>query len=569
MKTLLKNGSVVNVFTGEVSRENVLICDDIIVGVGDYTDSDADVLTDVSGCTICPGLIDGHIHIESTMLAPAELARAVLPHGTTAVVTDPHEIANVCGTKGIDFMLAMSEGLPLTVYVNVPSCVPAMPLDESGAEIPAADMVKYFTHPRVTGLAEMMNYPGVIAGEDFVMDKIKAAKAAGKNIDGHAPLLSGHDLDKYIAAGISTDHECSSAAEAEERIRKGQWLMIREGTAARNLEALLPMFEEPFCRRSLLVTDDRHPADILMDGHIDNIIRSAVQKGKSAVTCIQMATINAAQCFGLKGIGAVAPGYRADLLVLSDLDTVAVRDVYCGGKPVVIDSVCREFDAPSYDNAQWDSILDSFNLSPLSASDFHVEQEGDTCRVIGVIPGELITDELEMKLDFSENNGIDLTNDVLKLAVIERHKNTGHRGVGFIKGIGLKSGAIAASVSHDSHNLIVIGTNDEDMAVAANRVRELKGGSVAVKNGQVLAELPLPIAGLMSDKDAQTVAWLNKNLDDTVRDLGVPENISPFMNMAFVSLTVIPHIKMTTHGLADVHTQHILPLFTDREEHTL
>ncbi|MBR4184029.1 MAG: adenine deaminase [Lachnospiraceae bacterium] len=569
MKTLLKNGSVVNVFTGEVSRENVLICDDIIVGVGDYADSDADMVTDVSGCTICPGLIDGHIHIESTMLAPAELARAVLPHGTTAVVTDPHEIANVCGTKGIDFMLAMSEGLPLTVYVNVPSCVPAMPLDESGAEILAADMVKYFTHPRVTGLAEMMNYPGVIAGEDFVMDKIKAAKAAGKNIDGHAPLLSGHDLDKYIAAGISTDHECSSAAEAEERIRKGQWLMIREGTAARNLEALLPMFEEPYCRRSLLVTDDRHPADILMDGHIDNIIRSAVQKGKSAVTSIQMATINAAQCFGLKGIGAVAPGYRADLLVLSDLDTVAVRDVYCGGKPVVIDGVCQEFDAPSYDNAQWDSILDSFNLSPLSASDFHVEQEGDTCRVIGVIPGELITDELEMKLDFSENNGIDVANDVLKLAVIERHKNTGHRGVGFIKGIGLKSGAIAASVSHDSHNLIVIGTNDEDMAVAANRVRELKGGSVAVKNGQVLAELPLPIAGLMSDKDAQTVAWLNKNLDDTVRDLGVPENISPFMNMAFVSLTVIPHIKMTTHGLADVHTQRILPLFTDREDHTL
>ena len=562
MKTLLKNGSVVNVFTGEVSRENVLICDDIIVGVGDYTDSDADMVTDVSGCTICPGLIDGHIHIESTMLAPAELARAVLPHGTTAVVTDPHEIANVCGTKGIDFMLEMSEGLPLTVYVNVPSCVPAMPLDESGAEIPAADMVKYFTHPRVTGLAEMMNYPGVIAGEDFVMDKIKAAKAAGKNIDGHAPLLSGHDLDKYIAAGISTDHECSSAAEAEERIRKGQWLMIREGTAARNLEALLPMFEEPYCRRSLLVTDDRHPADILMDGHIDNIIRSAVQKGKSAVTSIQMATINAAQCFGLKGIGAVA-------LVLSDLDTVAVRDVYCGGKPVVIDGVCQEFDAPSYDNAQWDSILDSFNLSPLSASDFHVEQEGDTCRVIGVIPGELITDELEMKLDFSENNGIDVANDVLKLAVIERHKNTGHRGVGFIKGIGLKNGAIAASVSHDSHNLIVIGTNDEDMAVAANRVRELKGGSVAVKNGQVLAELPLPIAGLMSDKDAQTVAWLNKNLNDTVRDLGVPENISPFMNMAFVSLTVIPHIKMTTHGLADVHTQHILPLFTDREDHTL
>ncbi len=563
MKTLLKNGSVVNVFTGDVRRENVLICDDIIIGVGDYTDSDADVVTDVSGCTICPGLIDGHIHIESTMLAPAELARAVLPHGTTAVVTDPHEIANVCGTKGIDFMLEMSEGLPLTVYVNVPSCVPAMPLDESGAEILAADMEKYFHHPRVTGLAEMMNYPGVIAGEGFVMDKIKAAKAAGKNIDGHAPLLSGHDLDKYIAAGISTDHECSSAAEAIERISKGQWLMIREGTAARNLEALLPMFEEPYCHRSLLVTDDRHPADILMDGHIDNIIRSAVREGKSAVTCIQMATINAAQCFGLKGIGAVAPGYRADILVLSDLDTMAVRDVYCAGKQVVENSVCLEFEAPSYDDPKWSDILDSFNLSSLSADDFYVEPEGGSCRVIGVIPGQLITEELVMKLDFSENNGIDVTNDVLKLAVIERHKNTGHRGVGYIKGIGLKNGAIAASVSHDSHNLIVIGTNDEDMAAAANRVLELKGGSVAVADGRVLAELPLPIAGLMSDKDAHTVAWLNKSLDDTVRDLGVPENISPFMNMAFVSLTVIPHIKMTTHGLADVHTQRIIPLFTE------
>ena len=504
MKTLLKNGSVVNVFTGEIIHENVLIGDGIILGTGDYTD--ADEVKDISGCTVCPGLIDGHIHIESTMLAPAEFARAVLPHGTTAVVADPHEIANVCGTKGIDFMLAMSEGLPVTVYINIPSCVPAMPLDESGAEILAADMITYFRNPRVLGLAEMMNYPGVLAGDPEVFDKIKAAKSAGKIIDGHAPLLTGHDIDKYIAAGISTDHECTSAGEAAERIRKGQWLMIREGTAARNLEALLPMFDEPFCRRSLLVTDDRHPADILRDGHIDNIIRRAVKAGKSAVTAIQTATINAAQCFGLKGVGAVAPGYRADLLILNDLDSVAVRDVYCGGKPAVVNGICQPFVEPSYRTPEWSSVLDSFDLKPLSAGDLYIEPEGQTCRVIGVIPGELLTEELLMDLDLRKNNGIDIDRDVLKLAVIERHKNTGHRGIGYIKGIGLKRGAIAASVSHDSHNLIVIGTNDEDMAFAANRVRELKGGSVAVDSGNVIAELPLPIAGLMSDKDAKTTA---------------------------------------------------------------
>ena len=560
MKTLLKNGSVVNVFTGEITHENVLIGDGIILGVGDYTE--ADEIVDISGCTVCPGLIDGHIHIESTMLAPAEFARAVLPHGTTAVVTDPHEIANVCGTKGIDFMLAMSEGLPVTVYINIPSCVPAMPLDESGAEILAADMLPYFGKPRVLGLAEMMNYPGVLAGVPEVLDKIKAAKAAGKVIDGHAPLLTGHDLDRYIAAGISTDHECMSAAEGAERIRKGQWLMVREGTAARNLEAFLPMFDEPFCRRSLLVTDDLHAADILDHGHIDNIIRRAVKAGKSVVTAIQMATVNAAQCFGLKNVGAVVPGYRADLLVLSDLESMTVRHVYCGGRPAVINGECQPFEAPSYDAPEWNSVLDSFDMPPLSADDLHIQPGSDNCRVIGVIPGELVTNELVMKLDLLKNNGIDIDRDVLKLAVIERHKGTGHLGIGYIKGIGLKRGAIAASVSHDSHNLIVIGTNDKDMAFAANRVRELKGGSVAVKNGKVVAELPLPIAGLMSDKDARTAAELNGSLNEAVRRLGVPENISPYMNMAFVSLTVIPHIKMTTHGLVDVRTQRIIPLFT-------
>ena len=561
MKVLLKNGSVVNVFTGEIGCENVLIENDIIIGTGDNTDKDADIVKDISGCFVTPGFIDGHIHIESTMLTPAELAKAVLPHGTTAIFADPHEIANVCGTKGIDFMLAMSEGLPLNVFINIPSCVPAMPLDESGAEILASDMTAYFSHPRVTGLAEMMNYPGVLAGDPKVLEKIAAAKAFGKVVDGHAPLLSGHDLDRYIAAGISTDHECSTLKEAEERIRKGQWVMIRQGTATRNLEALLPMFDEPYCRRSLLVTDDLHSADIIYGGHIDNIIRQAIKAGKNPVTCIQMATLNAAQCFGIRNMGAVAPGYRADLVILNDLESVSVRDVYSSGKPVVIDGVCQPFDPPAADICEWKTIFDSFRLTPLSPDDFHIEPKGKICRVMGVIPGQILTDDLKEELDFSVNNGIDTDRNILKLAVIERHRNTGHRGIGYIKGIGLKYGAVAASVSHDSHNLIVIGTNDADMAFAANRVRELKGGSVAVRNGQVLAEMPLPIAGLMSDRDAETAAEMNRRLTETVRKLGVPDNISPFMNMAFVSLTVIPHIKMTTHGLADVATQQLIPLF--------
>ena len=561
MKTLLQNGTVLNVFTGELRRENILIGGDTILGTGDYSADDADAVRDVSGCIVCPGLIDGHIHIESTMLTPAELAKVCLPHGTTAIVADPHEIANVCGTHGIDFMLQMSENLPMHVYIMLPSCVPAMPLDESGAELLAADLRPYFAHPRVPGLAEMMNYPGVLAGADFVLDKIRAARDAGKVIDGHAPLLTGRDLDRYIAAGIRSDHECSSAEEGLERIRKGQWLMIRQGTAARNLEALLPMLDPPYCDRCLLVTDDKHPADLLRDGHIDHIIRMAVRAGKSAVRCIQAATRNAAQCFQLRDAGAIAPGYRADLLVLRDLDSVDVRDVYSSGECVVENGVCKPIAAPPVHTEQWARELHSFHLDPLTAADFHIEPQAGKCRVIALRAGQLLTDELHETLDFTQNNGIDTARDILKLAVVERHRNTGHRGLGFIRGAGLQRGAIAASVSHDSHNLIVIGTNDADMAFAANCIRETGGGSIAVCDGRILAELPLPVAGLMSDKDAETVAAQNRSLNEAVHAMGVPENISPFMNMAFVSLTVIPALKMTTHGLCDVTTQTLLPLF--------
>ncbi len=561
MKTLLKNGTVVNVFTGELMRENVLTGGGCILGVGDYTDSDADTVCDLTGKYICPGFIDGHIHIESTMLTPAELTKAALPHGTTAIVADPHEIANVAGTDGISYMLEMSEGLPMQVFIMLPSCVPAMPLDESGAKLPASDLQRFYSHPRVLGLAEMMNYPGVLAGAHYVMEKIAAAKAAGKCIDGHAPLLTGHDLDRYIAAGIRSDHECSTAAEALERIRKGQWLMVRQGTAARNLEALLPLFEAPYSSRCLLVSDDKHPEELLRDGHIDAMIRLAVRAGKSAVTCIQMATLHAAQCFGLRDLGAVAPGWRADLAVLDSLDSVHVSAVYAGGVPAAENGVCMPFSAPEADPERWSRILHSFRLDPLTAGQFSIEPKGSRCRVMDLVPGQLLTGESVETLDFTKNNGIDTDRDILKLAVIERHRNTGHRGLGFIRGVGLKRGAIAASVSHDAHNLIVIGTNDADMAAAANRVRTLGGGSAAVENGAVLAELPLPLGGLMSDGDAASVAAQNQKLNAAVHALGVPENVAPFMNMAFVSLTVIPSLKMTTHGLVDVATQSLVPLF--------
>ena len=560
MKTLLKNATVVNVFTGELEKNDVLIESDKIIGVGAYDDTDADFVENIEGKYICPGFIDGHIHIESTMLTPCELAKLCVPHGTTSVVADPHEIANVCGVDGIEYMIQAGKNIPMNVYFNLPSCVPATPFDESGAILDADSLKSLYDSDRVIGLGEMMNFPGVIFGNEDVMKKIRDANERNKPIDGHAPMLSGKDLDKYIASGIQTDHECSTLEEAKEKLRKGQWIMIRQGTAARNLESLAGLFDDGFRHRCILVTDDRHPADIMKDGHIDNIIRLAVKMGKSPVTAIQMATIQAAQCFGLRYMGAVAPGYKADILVLDNLENINVTDVYFNGEKVVENSVVCEFEPPHIDEKLQKTVSDSFHLKELNEDDFIIENKGEYCRVIKVIPGELVTDELIEKINWTENNGVDVKNDILKLAVIERHHNTGHRGVGFIKGIGLKEGAIASSVSHDSHNLIVIGTNEKDMAVAANHIRAV-GGNVVVKNGEIIAEMQLPIAGLMSEKSGEEVACENKNVRDAVYKLGVPADIEPFMNMAFVSLPVIPSIKMTTQGLFDVNAQKRLSLY--------
>ena len=562
MKTLLKNVKLVNVFTETIEETNVLIDGEIVAGVGTYyTSEDADECRDLAGKYVCPGFVDGHIHIESTMMTPWGLANACLPKGTTSVVTDPHEIANVCGVDGIKYMLQASEGLPLNVYVMLPSCVPATMFDESGANLFAKDLEELYSNKRVLGLAEMMNYPGIIYGDEATIEKVTECVKKDKVVDGHAPLLKGRDLDKYVSYGIQSDHECSSYEEAYERIQKGQWIMIREGSAAKNLEGLHKLIDGPEYQRCVFVTDDRNPMDILTEGHIDNIVRKAIALGKDPVRVIKMASLNAALCFGIKRAGAIAPGYKADILILDDLNKVSIKEVYASGKCIYADGQISEIKKPLIDEKLVDIVSNSFHLDALTKEDFYVEPKGNKCRVIKVIEGQILTDEVIEELDFTKNNGINTDKDILKLAVIERHKNTGHKGIGYIEGIGLKEGALAASVSHDSHNLIVIGSNDEDMMVAANQVIEMGGGMTVVKKQEVIAKLSLPVAGLMGINDAATMAKDNETLRNKARELGVKENIEPFMNMAFVSLPVIPSLKMTTTGLVDVNQFKKVDLF--------
>lgn len=562
MRTLLKNGIVINVFTGEPEKTNVLIEDDRIIGVGDYTDDEADQTEDLTGKVICPGFIDGHIHIESTMMTTTELARVSLLHGTTSIIADPHEIANVCGSTGIQYMLEASKGLPLNVYIMLPSCVPATPFDESGAVLTEEDLARFYTDERVLGLAEMMNYPGVIAGDSEILKKIRGTRSRGLVVDGHAPLLSGKDLDRYLSAGIQSDHECSSFKEATERIRKGQWVMIRQGTAARNLEDLIELFEEPYCQRCLLVTDDKHPEDLLHEGHIDSSVRKAIQMGKHAITAVRMATLNAAQCFGLRDVGAIAPGYRADLLILRDLESVEIESVYAQGKKVVSDNTVAPIEAPPVKDQILKAVKNSFYVQELTEQDFKIEEKSDRCRVIKTIPHQLLTEEWITDIHW-QNNGIEPERDILKIAVIERHMNTGHIGLGLISGIGLKKGAIASSVSHDAHNIVVIGANEADMALAANHIIQVGGGAVCVCDGEVLADVPLPIGGLMCEEPAESIAERNANLAESIASLGAPEDSAPLMTMAFMGLAVIPNLKITTRGLVDVNKQQLVSLYVE------
>ena len=541
---VLKNATYVNVFSGELDTCDIAVCEGLIVGLGSY---EGYAEADMTGKVVCPGFIDAHIHLESSLVSPAEFARAVLPHGTTTVITDPHEITNVMGTDGIDYMLAATEELPVDVRFMIPSCVPASPMDESGANLDYRDIDSFFTHPRVQGLAEMMNFPGIISADPATVAKIITSQAHHKKIDGHAPGLRGHDLNAYISAGVYSDHECADMDDALAKLKLGQFIMIREGTAARNLEALMGLIKsEKHFDRCMFCTDDKHPSDLLEKGHIDYICREAVRMGADPIMTVQVACLHAARYFLLNNRGAIAPGYLADFAIVEDLKDFKVVTVYKKGKRVYHEGVLEQFPDPVIPEHLDKMAHNTFHLPVLTPAEFANSRPRG---VIGMIPGQILTE------DAGYAEAIDLSRDILKMAVIERHKNTRHVGIGYLKGYGLKEGAVATSVAHDSHNIICVGANDEDMAFAANRIAQNKGGIVVVKNGQVLAELPLEIAGLMSGKPLTEVNELLENAKAAAYALGVGKDIDPFMTLSFMSLPVIPTLRLTTRGVIDVNTQ--------------
>lgn len=562
---VLKNGWVVNVFTEELEQTDVAITDGMIVGLGDYA---GETEVDVNGSFVCPGFLDGHIHLESAMIAPAEFERAVLPHGTTGVMTDPHEIANVAGTQGIEYILAETEDLKLDVFVMLPSCVPATGLDESGAVLAAGQLKSFYENERVLGLAELMNSYGTVQGDESILNKILDADEAGKIINGHAPGLTGKQLNAYVAAGVGDDHECSGMKEALEKLRRGQWIMIREGTAAKNLEALISLCRAPYYQRCMFVTDDRHPGELIEMGHMDYIIRKAISLGADPIQSIKMATLNPAQYFGLKKRGAVAPGFQADLVVLSNLEQVKVSQVYKAGKLAADQGGIVEMKRQERTEAEkslYPRIYQSFHLAEVTKEQLQLVPQGNLVRVLCLTPYELLT--TERTITWTEvpgyAPGVDVEQDVIKMAVLERHHDTGHIGIGFLGGYGLKAGAVAASVAHDSHNLIVAGVNDSDMVLAANTVRRNQGGLAVVKDGEVLGQLPLPVAGLMSLEPAEVVEEKLDELKALTRELGIPESVDPFMTLAFTSLPVIPKLRLNTYGLIDTEKQEAVPVTYD------
>ncbi|MCI6888083.1 MAG: adenine deaminase [Lachnospiraceae bacterium] len=572
---VLKSAQVLNVFTEELETADVAVSDGYIVGIGTY---DGVCEVDLSGKIICPGFLDGHIHLESSMVSPEEFARAVVPHGTTGVMTDPHEIANVAGTEGIDYMLEVTRDLPLDVWFMIPSCVPATGLDESGAVLLAEQLRSYYQRERILGLAELMNAYGTVQADPEILDKVRDAWDNKKVIDGHAPGIGAKDLNAYVTAGVGSDHECSSAEEALEKLRRGQWIMIREGTAAKNLKALMPLCREPYYHRCMFVTDDKHPGDLVRYGHMDGIIREAIAWGADPIAAIKMATLHTAQYFGLKDRGAVAPGFRADLVVLSDLEQVKVFQVYKSGILAAENGRMKEPypvepkpDGTAEDlEKRYPRVYRSFQMRKVRERDFALQpmdSRGTRIRAICLTPHELLTEKAEFA--WSEHAGyapgVDVSQDLIKMAVMERHHGTGHIGIGFLNGYGLKSGAIATSVAHDSHNLIVAGVNDADMVLAANTVRSCRGGLAVVKDGQVLGSLALPIGGLMTQEPVQIVDEKLEELKHLARTLGIGESVDPFMTLAFASLPVIPKLRLNTLGLIDVEKQEIIPVVYEQK----
>ena len=540
---VLKNATYVNVFANQLCTADIAVAEGLIVGMGRYSGT---VEEDCTGSIVLPGFLDAHIHLESSLVSPKEFVKAVLPHGTTTVVTDPHEIANVMGTDGIEYMLQATEELPVDVRFMLPSCVPATPLDESGAILDYRSLDSFYDHPRVQGLAEMMNFVGIIAGDDQPVEKIVAAQAHHKKIDGHAPDLVGNDLNAYIAAGVYSDHECHDLNDAIAKLERGQFIMIREGTAARNLDALFPLLCTKYADRCMFCTDDKHPSDLLEKGHIDYIVKRAIGLGVDPITAVKVACHNAARYFLLNNRGAIAPGYLGDFVIIDSFQDFHIEKVFKKGELMVDHGVVRDFPAPPIDPYLTERAHSTFHVQHLTAEDF---TEARPRGIISMVNGEITT------VDAGYSDRIDVEYDVLKIAVVERHKNTHHIGIGFLQGYGLKSGAVATSVSHDSHNIIVVGTNEADMAAAANRVVELNGGIVVWDGGRPVAEVPLAIAGIMSDEPLPTVNEKLEFAKEKAHELGVNPGIDPFMTLSFMALPVIPSLRITTRGVFDVTTQ--------------
>ncbi len=542
---VLKNAKYLNVFSNEFLCGDIAVANGLIAGVGKY---DGKTEIDVSGKLVLPGFIDAHIHLESSMVTPAEFAKAVVAHGTTTVITDPHEITNVMGIDGVEYMIQASQNLPIDVHFMMPSCVPATEIDESGAELDCKDIDLYLDNKKVLGLAEMMNYVGVINGDKNVLSKIVTSQAHHKKIDGHAPELSGNDLNAYIAAGVYSDHECSTFENALEKLRKGQFIMIREGTAAHNLKALMPLLTQQYYSRCMFATDDKHPSDLLYGGHIDYIVKQALKNGADPIVALKTATHHAARYFLLNNKGAIASGYLADIVVVNNLEDFNVETVFKCGK-LVFDGEVKDFSAPTVDEKLAEKCFDTFHLDSVTPSSFKVDGK---LGLIGLVGGELLTRNL------GTADKIDVENDILKIACIERHKGTNHIGVGYVKGYSLKSGAVATSVAHDSHNIITVGCNDDDIAVAVNAIKDSKGGIAVVENGKIKALLELPIAGLMSDDPLTTVNEKLENAKSSAYELGADKSIDPFMTLSFLSLPVIPSLRITTKGVFDAENWKML-----------
>lgn len=542
---VLKNAKYLNVFSNEFLCGDIAVANGLIAGIGKY---DGKTEIDVSGKLVLPGFIDAHIHLESSMVTPAEFAKAVVAHGTTTVITDPHEITNVMGIDGVEYMIQASQNLPIDVHFMMPSCVPATEIDESGAELDCKDIDLYLDNKKVLGLAEMMNYVGVINGDKNVLSKIVTSQAHHKKIDGHAPELSGNDLNAYIAAGVYSDHECSTFENALEKLRKGQFIMIREGTAAHNLKALMPLLTQQYYARCMFATDDKHPSDLLCGGHIDYIVKQALKNGADPIVALKTATHHAARYFLLNNKGAIASGYLADIVVVDNLEDFNVETVFKCGK-LVFDGEVKDFSAPTVDEKLAQKCFDTFHLDSVTPSSFKVDGK---LGLIGLVGGELLTRNL------GTADKIDVENDILKIACIERHKGTNHIGVGYVKGYSLKSGAVATSVAHDSHNIITVGCNDDDIAVAVNAIKDSKGGIAVVENGKIKALLELPIAGLMSDEPLTTVNEKLENAKLSAYELGADKSIDPFMTLSFLSLPVIPSLRITTKGVFDAENWKML-----------